>query len=125
MKGHTNEEGLDEIYISNRQTRREIKLSLHQANAQGHEAVSRLAFTTEVSESGGVGDKREIFRIAEAPEFAPGWRQAAVILTPSTTFGQFAERRLRSRETIQWFPAPPLPEHLKFYVIVGEAGVAL
>ncbi|OBK72905.1 hypothetical protein [Mycobacterium sp. 1274761.0] len=30
VKGHSNERGLDEIYISNRQTRGQIKLSLHQ-----------------------------------------------------------------------------------------------
>lgn len=122
VTGHSNQQGLDEIYISNRQTRPQIKLSLHQADARGRDAASRLAFTTEFSQQGGFADKREIYRMAEAPEFAPGWRQAAVILTPSTTFGQFTEKRLRNRETIQWFPAPPSPEHLKFYVVVGEGG---
>jgi hypothetical protein len=113
---------MDEVFISNRQTNARIKLSLHQADAYGRAAASRLAFTTEFSEKEGFAD-REIFRGPEAPEFAPGWRQAAVILTPSITFGNFTERRLRSREgPIQWFPAPPPPDHLKFYVMVAEAG---
>jgi hypothetical protein len=59
--------------------------------------------------------------MAEAPEFAPGWRQAAVILTPSLSFGRFKEKPLDKGETIQWFTEPQLPEHIKFYVVVGEA----
>lgn len=122
VTGHSNQKGLDEVYISNRQTRPQIKLSIHQADGQGRDAASRLAFRAEFSKREGFDDKREIFRMPEAPEFAPGWRQAAVILTPSITFGQFPEKRLKKGETIQWFPAPPSPEHLKFYVVIGDAG---
>lgn len=122
VKGHTNKRGQDEIYIGTRQTMDDIKLSLHQADAEGREPASILAFTTEFSEREGFSDNRRIFRMAEGPEFAPGWRQAAVILTPSFTFGRFNEKPLDEGETIQWFTEPPLPEHLKFYVVVAEAG---
>lgn len=121
VKGHTNEPGQDDVYIGTRQTMNDVKLSLHQADAEGREAVSLLAFTAEFAER--VGEKRTVlYDMAEAPEFAPGWRQAAVILTPSLSFGRFKEKPLKKGETIQWFTEPPLPEHLKFYVVVGEAG---
>jgi hypothetical protein len=121
VKGRTNEQGQDEVYIGNRQTMNDVKLTLHQADAKGRKPVSRLAFTAEFAER--VGQEREVlYEMAEAPEFAPGWRQAAIILTPSLSFGRFKEKPLDKGETIQWFTEPPLPEHIKFYVVVGEAG---
>jgi hypothetical protein len=121
VKGRTNEQGQDEVYIGTRQTMNDVKLTLHQADAGGRKAVSRLAFTAEFAER--AGKEREVlYEVAEAPEFAPGWRQAAVILTPSLSFGRFKEKPLKKGKTIQWFTEPPLPEHIKFYVVVGEAG---
>jgi hypothetical protein len=121
VKGRTNEQGQDEVYIGTRQTMTDVKLSLHQADAKGRKAVSRLAFTAEFAER--AGKEREVLYVmAEAPEFAPGWRQAAVILTPSLSFGRFKEKPLDKRETIQWFTEPPPPEHIQFYVVVAEAG---
>ena len=123
VKGRTNEQGQDEVYIGNRQTMNDVKLTLHQADAKGRKAVSRLAFTAEFAAR--VGGKREVlYEDAEAPEFTPGWRQAAVILTPTLSFGRFKEKPLDSGEAIQWFTEPPLPEHIKFYVVVGEAGAS-
>jgi hypothetical protein len=41
--------GQDDIYIGTRQTMGDVKLTLHQADDQGREAGSRLAFTREIS----------------------------------------------------------------------------
>jgi hypothetical protein len=121
VEGRTNRRGQDEIYIGTRQTMKDVKLSLHQADGEGREAVSRLAFTAEFSKWTG-GKRTVLCEVDEAPEFAPGWRQAAVILTASFTFGSFNEKPLAKGEIIQWFAEPPLPDHLKFYVVVGEPG---
>lgn len=54
-------------------------------------------------------------------ELAQGWRLAAVIFTPSTTFrASFAEPRISDGGLVLWFPAPTSPEHLRFYVLLGE-----
>jgi hypothetical protein len=73
VKGRTNEQGQDEVYIGNRQTMNDVKLTLHQADAKGRKAVSRLAFTAEFAER--VGQEREVlYDLAEAPECSEAFR---------------------------------------------------
>lgn len=60
-------------------------------------------------------------RWAIPAEMAPGWRLAAAIFTPSTTFREpFTEPRTKDGGPILWFPSPRPPEHLRFYVLLGE-----
>lgn len=122
VKGRTNKQGQDDFYIGTRQTMDQIKLTLHQADAQGRQAVSIFAYTKEAPKPEPYREDRAVFRMDEAIEFAPGWRQAAVIMTPSFTFGSFSEKPVSKGESIRWFVAPPLPEQLEFYVVVGEVG---
>ena len=91
------------------------KLSLHPEHWQ-------IAFTKPAAAKYvAAGRDRVLTRWPDRPEVAQGWRLGAVILTPSTTFRDpFTESRTSDGGPILWFPAPPPPEHLRFYVLLGE-----
>jgi hypothetical protein len=111
----------DDVFISSRQTRGNIKLSLHEADAQQDLDPSwNLAWTSEYAAAQNMATDRRIYRWNEAREVAQGWRHAAVILVPTIAFGTHTERPLRGGQTVQWWEAPPAPEQLCFHVYVGD-----
>jgi hypothetical protein len=105
----------DSVYIATRSTIKDMKLSLHPTRW-------RMAFTDNAAANHvPPGEDRVLTRWAIPIEMAEGWRLAAVILTPSATFGAaWKEPRTNDRRPILWFPAPPAPERLRFYVLLGE-----
>jgi hypothetical protein len=111
VKGARND---DSVYIGTRSMMHDIKLSLHPT-------TWRMAFTAEATPNYvALGDDRVVTRWAVPPEKVPGWRLGAMIFTPSTTFGgPIVEPRASDGGPILWFPAPPPPQHLRFYVLLG------
>jgi hypothetical protein len=105
----------DSVYVGTRSTMHEMKLSLHPNRW-------RMAFTDQAASNHvEEGQDRVLTRWTVPAEMAPGWRLAGVIFTPSTTFREgFDEPRTSDSRPILWFPAPPPPEHLRFYVLLGE-----
>jgi hypothetical protein len=106
----------DEVYLGARGLMKDMKLSLHASD------IWRLALT-DPTKYVPVGEDRVIDRWTPPPEFATGWRRAAVIYTPSTTFAApYNEPRPSDGVPIRWFAAPDRPYHLQFQVLLGDAG---
>lgn len=101
---------------------KDMKLSLHPRRW-------RMALTTQAAARHlPEGSDRVLARWDVPADRWPGWRLAAAILTPAITFtAPFNERRPSDGGPILWFPAPTPPEHLRFYVLLGEpdAGLAI
>jgi hypothetical protein len=106
----------DEVYVGARGLMNDMKMSLH---ASGN---WRLALN-DPKKYVPVGADRVIGRWTPPPEFATGWRRAAVIHTPSTTFAApYKEPRTSDGAPIRWFAAPEPPYHLQFQILLGDAG---
>lgn len=103
------------VYVGTRSTMHDMKLSLHPNRW-------RMALTDRAARNQLAPDQDRVLTRWEIPaEMAPGWRLAAVIFTPSTTFREpFDEPSTSDRRPILWFPAPRPPEHLRFYVLLGD-----
>ncbi|WP_137146301.1 hypothetical protein [Mycolicibacterium sp. CR10] len=92
-----------------------MKLSLHPSRW-------RMALTDRAARNHlAPGQDRVLTRWAVPAQIASGWQLAAVIYTPSTTFREpFDEPPTSDGRPVLWFPAPLPPEHLRFYVLLGE-----
>lgn len=117
VKADTNRGGEDNVYIGARMQMRDAKLSLHPDWWQ-------LALTTEALERMPPGTARRMAHWPQTPEFKPGWRRGAVILTPSAAFGPpISEKPTSDGRPVLRYPAPPPPEELEFHVLMGDATV--
>lgn len=112
----------DDVYVGARGMMKDQKLSLHKSG------VWRWAFTQPAAQKYlPPGDDPLVRRYPATDPIAPGWRHAARIRTPSTTFcPAFDEPRPKDRQPIRFFKAPdsPSPLHLEYHVLIGDAGAA-
>jgi hypothetical protein len=107
----------DDVYVGARGMMKDQKLSLHESGRW------RWAFTQPAAQKylPPAADAL-IARFSPTHPVAPGWRHAARIRTPSTTFcPAFDERRPKDRQPIRIFAAPDAPIHLEYHVLIGDA----
>lgn len=116
VKAHSRtKDGQHNVYVGTKELMHAVKLSLHEPS------IWQIGFDGDYFKKRWPHEKRQPFQtFRPAPELAPGWKHAAVILVPTTSL---AERRsLTEQEAagVQWWPAPPPSEHLQFHVVISE-----
>lgn len=121
IQGVTNASGHDDIYVGTRRTMHAIKISLHDSKPPRYpEPATVFTWDERDPENGQLARKMSLCMGRTEP-VAPGWRHELEIMTPTTTFGTFAETPpLKPDETIQWWTPPPHPEQLSFHLYVGD-----
>jgi len=80
----------------------------------------RLPFTKEFAARLPEGLERQLSLFTPPPEIAPGWRRAAIVLIPSTSLGEATDAAHAESGAVQWWPAPPAPDHLQFHILISE-----
>jgi hypothetical protein len=112
VEGVSNASGHDDIYVGTRRTMKDVKISLHDAKPPKHaEPATILAFDKRYADKKQM-ERKMIVPMARTAPVAPGWRRELEILTPTTTFGTFAETPpLKPGEVIQWWTPPPHPSN--------------
>lgn len=121
IKGVTNASGHDDIYVGTRRTMHALKISLHDAKPPKYpDPATVFTWDERDPENGRLTRKTTLFMGRTEP-VAHGWRHELEIMTPTTTFGTFAETPpLKQGEVIQWWTPPPHPEQLSFHLYVGD-----
>jgi hypothetical protein len=113
VKADTNKRGQDSVFIGTRRHMGSLKLSIH-------ESWWQIAFTKEIAPRLPAGTERRLSRFTPPPEIAPGWRRAAVVLIPSTSLSEDSDPSQAESGKVQWWPAPPTPDHLQFHILISE-----
>lgn len=121
VQGVTNASGHDDIYVGTRRTMRGVKISLHDAKPPRYPEPATV-FTWDEWDADNNRTRKMSISMGRTAPVADGWRLELDILTPTTTFGTFAEGPpLKTGEVIQWWAPPPPPEQLSFHLYVGDA----
>jgi hypothetical protein len=110
----------DDLYVYARGMMGEQKLSLHQSG------VWRFAFTKPFATKNLPPEQDSLIqRYHETVPFTEGWRQGAVIRTPTHTLGgPFDEPPTSDGRPILLVPTPEPPKHLQYIVLLGDADTA-
>lgn len=122
VEGVSNASGHDDIYVGTRRAMKAVKISLHDAKPPRYPEPSTVFTWDEPDPDNNRLVRKMTLTMTRTTPVATGWRHELEIMTPTTTFGTFAETpRLRRGEIIQWWTPPPLPEQLSFHLYIGDA----